>query len=730
MLITSKAGSGKTSFVCDLVSRFLMSHRLPCVFISGDEVRHLPIDGLRSYIMHAAMGETYPGSWSDFVRSVEKLCSKRKSPFIIILDGINEHRDLSGFAERLEEFVACALESVFVRIVITCRSEYYNARFPNMMSSSFASSVYRVEDIGTRISKAHRRWMVCQYLRHYGIDRTALSEKVRATLELEPLLLRFFCEAYGAVGEEVRLPYMTDVYRDSVFQRYLDRKLEEIVRQQGTESLPGNVARHVWLDALNTLADMMIETRTFADIPLSGLESRVLEPLEALLAEDILVRKDLLSDGGALSDREVLNFTFDEFRDFLLADRLVTRRRTLPVTEFTSLIESLTESEVQIAEGLQRFLFYRAKREGDGQLLSILRDMSWYPAVFRECIFSVEEGLVTTDDATDLREQFRDSPEDAQGILIALLRNWRAPETAPLGTSLLFDLLEDMSEEQYDQVVRPLFELGAERSVFFSDEPCGVDTITEDIAYVCDSEAGGGYESCLPLIEFLTYLIPLKGKGYRQPAEEFLTRVAVDYPDLIFPMLSARIASKIRCVAAAADGLICELQAKLEALQDARRRSSDEGGTDQPGSGDRVFIRTGEHGHLICLDEVPQEGDFIRACGTRGGSAAAELASRMYACLFRGHILLKEQYTRYFAREYSTIDEYLYWHFSFASEVIQEVVRSLKQGSTVVWKKASAGGDYQLAQYLESDEGADLAERILRKTERREDEIEDRFCHE
>ena len=72
----------------------------------------------------------------------------------------------------------------------------------------------------------------------------------------------------------------------------------------------------------------MVDQGQFSDIPISEVDHNYHDGLNELLDEDVFFRKDLLQGKSVLDPgSEVISFTFDEFRDFLLADHIIYKAR-------------------------------------------------------------------------------------------------------------------------------------------------------------------------------------------------------------------------------------------------------------------------------------------------------------------------------------------------------------------------------------------------------------------
>ena len=234
LFIVARAGQGKTNFVCDFAENVLGKRSIPCLFFTGQEIRYEDPDKIGEYIAEAAFGDRYDGSIEAMLRDLEELCLLTQTPVTIIIDGINEHSNINAFSHRLEKLIERILEHEFIKIILTCRSEYFDQRFDNLRQASFAQETYFVEDFEQCMSNIHKDHLLDAYFRFFNLRFSYLSPRAAETLQRDTLLLRIFCEAYGDhnATEAIQLPQVMDIYKDKVFRTYLDRKLGEVSKRQ------------------------------------------------------------------------------------------------------------------------------------------------------------------------------------------------------------------------------------------------------------------------------------------------------------------------------------------------------------------------------------------------------------------------------------------------------------------------------------------------------------------
>ena len=84
------------------------------------------------------------------------------------------------------------------------------------------------------------------------------------------------------------------------------------------------------------------------------------EALYTLLDEELIIRRDATPPESDPTPNDTINFTFDEFRDFMLSQYLVQKVFPRSQDEFIEIISRTNPEREQPIEGLKRFCFFRA----------------------------------------------------------------------------------------------------------------------------------------------------------------------------------------------------------------------------------------------------------------------------------------------------------------------------------------------------------------------------------
>lgn len=538
LLIVGRAGQGKTNFVCDLVETALLTRDIPCVFFTGHDFNHAGAQQISRYFVQTLFGDRVD-SLDEALRFLDELALGSNTPTIVIIDGINEHTSVRQFSHYLERFIERVLEYTNLKVVLTCRSEYFEERFSNLRQASFAESILYIDDLERHMSETHREEMVRGYFRYFKLRPSPITDRAFTALSNDTLLLRMFCEVYGDVNAESEIPLqVTDIYRDKVFREYLRTKIDKAVEAETDTARLSTGRTSKYRRALRTIIELMIARTQWVDIPIADLPDEQHDTIGLLLGEDIILRRDLALEDDVLCEQaEVINFTFDEFRDFLLADHLMNAVFKESPGTFEELVDQMTAPESPVAEGVSKYLFLASRRTSGREILGIMRDKTWYHGVFLDSIFSVEEDLITREDLEEIRERFVESVSNAQKIFRMLMLRWRIEWYPTLNIHLLFDIIDKLDEELFDRLVAASLEQTTYR-VDEGERSKAMEDLADDLAEALDDLVLTAHPDFPNLMELLIYLFPVSVRWlHSSPAFETFRKYAGLYPDKAIALL-------------------------------------------------------------------------------------------------------------------------------------------------------------------------------------------------
>jgi hypothetical protein len=460
-ILTGRAGQGKTNLVCDFVETFLLKHRVPCAYLSarrlrsmqgadlGDAIQRLLFEGKTTSFAHAA------GLVSEHASHIDK-------PFVLIIDGLNEHHRITEFAEQLEHLIEDVIRYPGFKVFLSCRSEYFRQRFGNLVRTPLVEHVFLLEANESRLEEEAYDEMVVGYFKFFEIREDRVSDHVVEILKKDILLLRFFCEAYGGRGKpaEYRQEFIATIYREKIFEIYLERKLgmaRAFLQRFTNQPSPSDEKADLGAVLEHCLAHML-QTWQFADVPLSAIPDSLKNALYALLDEELILRRDIPPAPSIFSpSNETINFTFDEFRDFLLAQYLLHKIYVSDRGAFEQYIGRSDPKSSQVIEGLKRFLFYASRKTENEAFWNFYRDQTWYKDVYDSEIFNVDEKLLRVEDRDIITRALEAFDARAIDFAVQLAVNWHPIHSRLLNLDLLISFVTLSDNVRFDSLIVPAF---------------------------------------------------------------------------------------------------------------------------------------------------------------------------------------------------------------------------------------------------------------------------------
>jgi len=541
-ILTGSAGQGKTNFVCDFVERFLAPHGVPCAYLTGRRISAVHSPDLADTVQRLIFdGRTT--SFAEAARLLGAHAERTRRPFVLVIDGLNEHHVIHEFSDQMQHFAEAIIEYPNLRLLLTCRSEFFARRFGKLTGGVLKEHTFLLESNERRLEQESYALMVRGYFKFFGIDGRRVSGNVVKSLKRDTLLLRFFCEAYGARGKpgDYRQPVVRNIYRDQIFDIYLREKLGTanafFERVTGRVS-PVDPKAELRLVLARVLAHMLDSWR-FADVPVSIIPGELHQGLYALLDEELILRRDAaVNDALFAPSQETINFTFDEFRDFLLAQYLLQHVYATDKASFEAHVSRKKNDDTQSLEGVKKFLFYASRQPTNAAFLAYYRELPWYGDVYDREIFNIDGQLLRAEDAAIATSALAAGDERAQWFATQLAVCWDTSDYPVLNLDLLLSFLKTSSDVDFDTLVVGAFEPvryhndGTSSSAF-----CGF--VLKSILPTFDPEK----ERFAPLFTFLIMLFPINaGPNLDSEAVLVFRELARRYPAYAVDLLTASLA--------------------------------------------------------------------------------------------------------------------------------------------------------------------------------------------
>lgn len=438
-LITGMAGQGKTNFVCDLVENQFRHFEVPTIFIPARLLNHYPgPNRILSYITNNRFcpNLTTTHELFELLNSVSVESGK---PFIIALDGINEVSDLQGFVNELKVFLEALCQYDFVKIIITCRNEFFDHKFSGVFDPQFSESLYRVKDLRNEMSDYNKSKLLTEYFEHFNIN-ARLSEGAEEFIKNDLILLRLFCEIY----EEQDIGYVSNIYKGELFERYLMMKINEFPHEQ----------RSTAIFALRKICNTMLTNADFSLVSNAAFDAIERQVIEKLVCEDIILRREVPPSGLISLGIENISFTYDEMRDFLLAYFIVvdTEKEGQEFNIFDRM------NKWPVYEGLFRYTYILARKYNNRNILSKCessKDFN-YHYINNLSLLSLDlQSIEDVERVKNILESSSSSRKEIQSIAWFLFRKRNVTELLNLG--ILNEHLSNLNDTESERFLNLMY---------------------------------------------------------------------------------------------------------------------------------------------------------------------------------------------------------------------------------------------------------------------------------
>ena len=101
----------------------------------------------------------------DYLTLFDQVAHDVEKPFVIVINGINEVNDLTSFNEELKAFCSAVSQYEWIKLVITCRSEFFDERFATILDEPFAVHIHRVNDLRSEMTNQSKSRLLNAYWR-------------------------------------------------------------------------------------------------------------------------------------------------------------------------------------------------------------------------------------------------------------------------------------------------------------------------------------------------------------------------------------------------------------------------------------------------------------------------------------------------------------------------------------------------------------------------------------
>lgn len=442
LLITASAGQGKTNQICDLVYNVLLKRRIPFVYLNGYEIDANDIfNTFASYML--------PGTnmaFDEVIKNTVMYCKYKRSPIVLIIDGLNENPMPDVFSRNLAVFMEKVLQYDCVKVILTCRSEYYEEFFTDF-DAVFKGRILKMENLNKHHDEDEQRRLIQNYLQYFNIY-AVFSERVEESLCNDLLMLRIFCEA----NKNKSLGHVHSINKETVFAEYYEIMKHKLVDKVLNEEHYKLEANHID-NFVMSIVQYMIENNTVFNVPLFRLQKHLTEQEKSIfdrfLDENILLRKDLTPEcKGPFSRNEVVNFTYDSFRDYLISTYLLDVIEPNNYSKLEALIKEYTAKGHQLREGLTPFLFVHARNSQKNKVVNMISSLDWHTNVFEMFIWDIDDVLITQDDIALVKSILASDQPRYMANKLIFWGHWNSELYPKLNIRVLLEYLAELNDKE------------------------------------------------------------------------------------------------------------------------------------------------------------------------------------------------------------------------------------------------------------------------------------------
>lgn len=356
MVITGRAGTGKSTFVCNF------SHLPPNkTIVLLQDCAHLDLEqetSIDQYLTKIFKLRT------GFLKTIAELCDENQSIKIVLLfDAVNEFHDRERLLRTLSSFIR-EISTPCVKVLVTSRipiwdgiKRHFTVPLDLEFHPSGANSYVNMGNFGS--TEAEVAYKLYQKAYNLKSDFDDLSPLTQSFLS-QPLFLKLTAEAYA--GKE--LP--SDLVLQKVFAEYVLRNLG----QEGQDSDEYKVLqRAIQLMYENKKRELHVEV--FKDDPAVDRYKHEYKPYENLLDTGLLSQRGVSE--SMIRQTELVFVTYERVFEFLLAEFTLGR---VTASEIVAQLEvARTTSFVQLRGALELALSFLVVK--DSSKISLILELSY-----------------------------------------------------------------------------------------------------------------------------------------------------------------------------------------------------------------------------------------------------------------------------------------------------------------------------------------------------------------
>ena len=445
LLILSDAGVGKTNFICNLVQNLFLGDGIPYLYVNAYELSATYVEQSLAY-EHNYIGN---GSLEEVFFRITKYCEQSRQYIFLIIDGLNEHPDYKLFVHNLVKVFKALSNYPYVKVIFSCRNDFYNNHM-DAISETLGDDLLTIQLNSPNTANGIRDYsfsrLVERYMKYFEIKGN-LNKNVRKQLKTNMLLFRLFFEAYKGknISSEQYVKY------DDVFERYYCLQCKEInklVKSIATADVCDNLADKFF----NLIISWMISKQCFSNISYNSILDQVADNEKKFfpffINSNLLIKKDIIDAND--DSEELLNFTFEDIRDFLIARYLIKSFKDINISQT---IEVLTNPDNNCAEGVEKFLFLLGHNLSNHQILDLICLKDWYLSVLESYIWYIKDENIKEEDYNSIFIN-SDTKQQWQFLIRIINTRWNMSLYKNFNILIALDRIESLDIEGKNKFIQ------------------------------------------------------------------------------------------------------------------------------------------------------------------------------------------------------------------------------------------------------------------------------------
>ena len=355
---------------------------------------------------------------------------------------MNEIKNVEEFRRELNDFLLAVADYSMIKVILTCRSEFFEERFHFLLEASYTSSIYHMKNLKSEMSDFHLELALSSYLKFFNIS-VELSDDAIDFLKKDLLLLRIFCEN----NEGKNLGKIHDIYKDELFESYLLNVISKLDRSIKVLAMP----------VFFKIVSKMIDNNEFASISIAKFDDDELKVIESLVHDEIILRHELPEKGLLEVGTEYVNFTYDEIRDFIIAYFLVLNVARTDTQEAVKMFSAVQGGPA--SEGVTKYTYILSRRHSIYEISNFIKSLPNFDEMYSILLYSFSPMYHNDEDidivSTILRRGRKHSP--AVKRTAAYLFQHQLPEEV-LNLKIMTDYINTLEDESLSFFIDTIFD--------------------------------------------------------------------------------------------------------------------------------------------------------------------------------------------------------------------------------------------------------------------------------